>query len=65
MSTRCAKVRYPTRRRARQFARQARTGTRLTAYRCTTCGFWHLTSQDAATRVWHKDHPVPDPAGRL
>lgn len=55
----CTKVRYPTRRQARHFARQRFNryrGTRLTAYRCTECGFWHLTSQDTATKTWFRSH---------
>jgi len=57
--TACAKIRYPTRRRARHFARRQRhVHPSLSAYRCRDCGWWHLTSQTAARKTWFRDREV-------
>jgi hypothetical protein len=49
----CGKIRYSSRAEAKQRAARMfhRTG-KMRAYRCDG-GFWHLTSQDAATRAAH------------
>ncbi|MET8006199.1 hypothetical protein [Nonomuraea glycinis] len=36
------KVRHWTRQDAKQWSRIAHRGERMQAYRCDTCGFWHL-----------------------
>lgn len=53
----CAKVRYASRRAARQAARQmSHITTRWTAYECQDCppGFWHLTSQTTARKSYYR-----------
>lgn len=49
----CGKIRFLSRRHARQAARGFRNhGTpMMRAYRCPG-GFWHLTSQGAAETAW-------------
>lgn len=49
----CAKVRYDTRRHAKQVARKLQYGP-LTAYQCRDCGFWHLTSQSTKRKTFFR-----------
>ncbi|HWM96706.1 MAG TPA: hypothetical protein VNO54_06580 [Streptosporangiaceae bacterium] len=50
----CGKHCYPTRAEAKRAARQKAQRRKTNAYRCGD--FWHLTSQDYATKVWHREH---------
>lgn len=51
----CVKKRYFSRRNAKRFARQLRhTSPNLKPYRCTDCGFWHLTSQTTARKTFFR-----------
>jgi ribosomal protein L32 len=49
----CGKVRYPSRRAAKQVAMRVYQDRRMRAYQCG--GFFHLTSGTAAAAAWHRE----------
>jgi len=54
----CGKVRYASRREARQAAQGLRwhggNRKRARTYRCGN--YWHLTTQDAEKAAWYREH---------
>jgi hypothetical protein len=51
----CGKVRYLSRREAREAAARAHPGQRMRAYRCG--GYWHLTSVTGEAAAWWRERP--------
>jgi hypothetical protein len=49
----CDKLRYPSRRAAKQAAAKAYQDQRMRAYPCGA--FWHLTSGSATAAAWHRE----------
>ena len=50
----CGKRCYPTRADAKRAARQQKQRRATNPYRCGD--WWHLTSQDYETKVWHREN---------
>ena len=62
----CGKVRFITRRQAKAAAKRFHSEPRhMRVYRCPDgTGFFHLTTQDAATVAWYRERDAARSQGR-
>ena len=58
-SASCDKWVFDSRYRAKQYAK-SRKWMGLTPYQCDDCGLWHTTSEDMASKEYHRSEARPD-----
>ncbi len=55
----CGKFVFDSRYRAKVYAK-GRKWKNLSVYSCDKCGLWHLTSETATVKAYHRDRKNPD-----